>query len=315
MLDTDFSAPWWCTGPHCQTIWAKAFRYGLTVPWRRQRLELPDGDFLDLDWHGSKSKNAPIALVLHGLEGSSRSHYAMAMGSVLPQNNFSVVVMNFRGCSGTHNRLARSYHSGETEDIDYVARYIKDNNPESPLFVIGYSLGGNVLLKWLGEQQDAAPVTAAVAVSVPFDLGLAADRMTQGLSRIYQKYFLSTLIPKIVAKNKIIPLPVDVKKASQAKTLRQYDDALTAPLHGFVGAQDYYDRSSSRQYLKAIKVPVLVLHALDDPFMTPRAIPEQKDLATSVNLVVQRHGGHVGFLGTDGYWLDRVIPSYLAGFN
>jgi predicted alpha/beta-fold hydrolase len=193
-------------------------------------------------------------------------------------------------------------------------RTIKKLNPESPFFVLGFSLGGNVLLKWLGEQQSNAPVTAAVAVSVPFDLGVAADRMTQGISKIYQKYFLSTLIPKIITKNKTIPLPVDVEKVSQSKTLREYDDRLTAPLHGFSDAHDYYTRSSCKQFLGTIKIPTCIIHSLDDPFMTTTVIPKNNELSDYVSLNVQSHGGHVGFFGKQGYWLDQVIPNYFSRY-
>jgi predicted alpha/beta-fold hydrolase len=310
-----FAAPGWCRNAHCQTIWPLLGRKHLTVPWQRQRLELPDGDFLDLDWHGPDTGTTPIVLVLHGLEGSSRSHYARAMGSALPQHGFRVAVMNFRGCSGSHNRLTRSYHSGETGDIDYVTREIKKRHPDAPLFVVGFSLGGNVLLKWLGEQKNVTPVKAAVAVSVPFDLGVAADRMSQGLSRIYQQYFLNSLIPKIVAKNRIIKLPVDVQQVSKAKTLREYDNYLTAPLHGFADAQDYYTRSSSRQFLGDIKIPAWIIHSRDDPFMTTSIIPKQDEVSETVTLGIHDHGGHVGFLGKQGYWLDQAVPAFFMRFT
>jgi len=314
MLTENFTAPGWCNNSHCQTIWPLLARKKLTIAWQRQRLELPDGDFLDLDWQGQQTGIEPIVLVLHGLEGSSHSHYARAMGHALPQHNFRVVVMNFRGCSGSHNRLTRSYHSGETEDINYVVKNIQKHNPDASIFVIGFSLGGNVLLKWLGEQKTDAPITAAVAVSVPFDLGVAADRMTQGLSRIYQRYFLSSLIPKIVAKNKLIELPVDIQKIRGAKTLREYDNNLTAPLHGFTNAEDYYTRSSCKQFLGDISIPTKIIHARDDPFMTTSIIPKQSEVSKCVSLNVQDHGGHVGFLGKQGYWLDQTIPSFFSRF-
>ncbi len=314
VINESFTAPGWCNNSHCQTIWPLLARKKLTIPWQRQRLELPDGDFLDLDWRGQQAGTNPVVLVLHGLEGSSHSHYARAMGQALPRHNFRVVVMNFRGCSGSHNRLTRSYHSGETGDIAYVVNNIKQTNPGAPLFVIGFSLGGNVLLKWLGEQKAAAPITAAVAVSVPFDLGVAADRMTQGLSRIYQKYFLSSLIPKIINKNKLIKLPVDIEKVRGAKTLREYDNHLTAPLHGFTDAQDYYIRSSCKQFLDDISIPTKIIHASDDPFMTTSIIPKQNQVSDHVSLSIQPHGGHVGFLGKQGYWLDQAVPSFFSRF-
>lgn len=318
MSQQEFQTSAWFSNPHYQTIWPRLARKNLIVPWQRQRLELPDGDFLDLDiiggLNGSEKSKSPIVLVLHGLEGSSNSHYARAMGSSLASNNFRVVVMNFRGCSGVQNRLQRSYHSGETEDLNYVVNYLRKENPGVSLFAVGFSLGGNVLLKWLGEQGSNAPITSAVAVSVPFDLGVAADKMTQGVSRIYQKYFLSTLIPKIIEKNKIIPLPVDVNKVQISKTLREYDDCLTAPLHGFKNAEDYYQQSSCNQYLRGIETPALIIHSLDDPFMTPDVIPKMKQLSKYVSLDIKSKGGHVGFIGKNGYWLDKNIPSHFRTF-
>jgi len=314
MAIKEFTAPNWCNNSHCQTIWPLLARKKLTIPWQRQRLELPDGDFLDLDWRGQQAGTNPVVLVLHGLEGSSHSHYARAMGYALPQHDFRVVVLNFRGCSGSHNRLTRSYHSGETEDIAYVINDIKKSNPDAPLFVVGFSLGGNVLLKWLGEQKTAAPITAAVAISVPFDLGVAADRMTEGLSRIYQRYFLSSLIPKIISKNKLVELPVDIQKVRGAKTLREYDNFLTAPLHGFADAQDYYTRSSCKQFLGDVSIPTNIIHSRDDPFMTTSIIPKQDEISEHVSLNIQNHGGHVGFIGKQGYWLDQIVPLFFSRF-
>jgi predicted alpha/beta-fold hydrolase len=313
-LITPFTPAWWCRNPHLQTLWPYFFRSSPRPNLRRERLELPDGDFLDLDW--TTNGQGPLVLLLHGLEGSARSHYVRAMAHILPRRGLRVVIMHFRGCSGEPNRLNRSYHSGETGDIRFVVNWLHEREPDTSIAAIGYSLGGNALLKYLGENGTATPLAAAVAVSVPFDLAAAADRMSHGVSRIYQWHMVHSLIRSLRAKFAGRAAPVDLDGLSDAMSFWEFDEKVTAPLHGFRDAADYYQRSSSRQFLAGIRVPTLILHARDDPFMTPSVVPGKTELAASITLDASNHGGHVGFVhGTwpwrPSYWLDERIPPFL----
>ena len=316
-MDGDFQPAWWCRGPNAQTLWARLARRAPKLCFWRERLELPDGDFLDLDW--TENGTGPIVMVLHGLEGSSQSPYARGMMQAIERRGWRGIVMHFRGCSGEPNRLARSYHSGETGDLAYVINTLRQREPYTKMAVVGFSLGGNVLLKWLGNTRSEAPVRAAVAVSVPYVLHSAADRLNRGFSRLYQRQLMRSLRLTVAKKRKRIALPIKVQDLSMLKSFRDFDEYVTAPLHGFDSADHYYTLSSSRQYLKGIAVPTLLLHARDDPFMTEKVIPQKNELPDSVKLEVSPCGGHVGFVsGTwpwrANYWLEERIPNFLEGF-
>jgi predicted alpha/beta-fold hydrolase len=305
----------WLRSPHLQTLWAALIRRPATPAVTRERFETHDGDFLDLDW--IEGGEGPIVIVLHGLEGSSRSPYAQGLAGALVRLGWRAVVMHFRGCSGTPNRLDRSYHSGETGDLGALIEHLRRREPAVPLLAVGFSLGGNALLKWLGEQGRRAPLTAAVAVSVPFLLDDAARRLEQGFSRLYQWWLMRSLIAKLRGKFRDRPAPVDFGTLRAWHSMRRFDETVTAPLHGFAGAADYYARSSSRAYLSVITVPTLVLHARDDPFMTEAALPRPEEVSGAVSLEICPHGGHVGFVGGAApwrarYWLDERIPAFLA---
>jgi predicted alpha/beta-fold hydrolase len=223
--------------------------------------------------------------------------------------------MHFRGCSGEPNRLDRSYHSGETGDVDSVVRTLLSREPRTPLAVVGFSLGGNVLLKWLAEKREDAGVAGAVAVSVPFVLGAAARRLNQGLSRTYQWLLLRNLHNKLRVKFRNRTAPIDLERLASWRTFELFDHHVTAKLHGFEGVEDYYRRSSSRQYLADIAAPTLIVHARDDPFMTPEVIPSSEELSPTTRLEVSRTGGHVGFVaGTPWrprYWLEERTIAFL----
>jgi uncharacterized protein len=297
-------------------LWPYLFRRRRRIDLRRERLELPDGDFLDLAW--TTGADGPIVLVLHGLEGSSRSGYAGGMLRALHAHGWRALVMHFRGCSGEPNRLPRSYHSGETGDLAHVVEVLRASYPDTPIAAVGYSLGGNVLLKWLGETGAGNPLAAAVAVSVPFELHKAAWRLSRGLSRVYQWKLLRSLRRRTAAKFSRMPCPVPLGDLRLLTSFRAFDDRITGPLHGFRNADDYYARSSSRQYLPGIRVPTFILHALDDPFMTPDAVPSACELSPTTCLELSLHGGHVGFVSGPlpwkaEYWLERRIPELLAG--
>ncbi len=317
IIASRFNPAWWLPGPHLQTLWPNLLRRARRPALRRERVELPDGDFLDLDW--SACREGPLLLILHGLEGSSTSHYASDLINAADVEGWCTVLMHFRGCSGTPNRLARSYHSGETQDLQLIVDRLHRHAPHAPLAVVGYSLGGNVLLKWLGERGCHAPVCAAVAVSVPFVLSDAALRLEGGASRLYQWALLRRMRSSVRRKFRTLPAPFDLRALERVTTFRQFDDLVTAPLHGFSGADDYYARASSRQFLARVRVPTLVLHARDDPFMTPASIPQLQELAPEVTLELAERGGHVGFIEGRTPWrassyLTRRIPQYLRPF-
>ena len=282
---------------------------------RREHLELPDGDFLDLDWNANTS--GPIVLILHGLEGSSQSHYARALLAVTHARGWRGALLHFRGCSGEPNRLARGYHSGDTGDLAYVIKVLHTRQPRARIAVVGFSLGGNVLLKWLGESGGRAAIHAAVAVSVPFMLGDCADRLEHGFSRIYQWELMHRMRRSVARKREHIAMPLAITDLSRLRTFREFDEHVTAPLHGFRGATHYYDVSSCRQYLSGIARPTLIVHALDDPFMTSTTAPTAEEVSRSTTLELYRSGGHVGFVAgrwpwRARYWLDQRIPAFLA---
>ncbi|SFD84733.1 hypothetical protein SAMN05660831_02426 [Thiohalospira halophila DSM 15071] len=309
-----FRPAWWLPGPHAQTLWPHLCRPRPRVATRPERVELDDGDFIDLA-HGDGPAAAPRVLLLHGLEGSLRSQYARGMMAALSRSGLRPVFMHWRGCSGEPNRLPRSYHSGATDDIARVVAHLRAREPETPLAAIGWSLGGNALLKWLGETGSANPLAAAAAISVPFRLERAAARMDRGFSRLYQWRLVGELRRSLEAKRRLrgLELPEPLRGG-----FRAFDDAVTAPLHGYRDANDYYARASSRPWLGRITVPTRILHALDDPFMDPGAIPTARELPPAVTLELARRGGHVGFVegalpGRPQYYAEHRIPAWLKG--
>ena len=313
----------WLQGAHRQTIWPALFRRIPPFSRQRERLATPDGDFLHLDWYGSSA--GPLVVLLHGLSGSSESGYLRGLQLTLAQRGFRTVALNFRGCSGVMNDTARCYHSGETTDLDFVIGTLRARGWSTPIGAVGFSLGGNVLLKWLGEQRDHAALFAAAAVSVPLKLDTCATRMDQGASRLYRNRLLRELKHYLSVKRSHLHR---IGRADEARIIEalgnlrpirsfwEYDHQVVAGLYGFRDAADYYDRSSARQYLHAIRVPTLVIQARNDPFMTPAVLPEAEELSGSVRVEVTRCGGHVGFVEGEsptraGYWLDRRIPAFL----
>ena len=313
MASSDFKPAWWLPSPHLQTLWPVFFKKRQPLDLTAEQVELDDGDFIDLRW--SKKNTAKIVLVLHGLEGSLESHYVNGIMYQLEKSGYMPVLMHFRGCGGRINRLARAYHSGETGDVSTIVEHIKNKTGEYPFAAIGFSLGGNVLLKWLGETGELNPLNKAVAVSVPFRLHDAARRLEKGISKIYREHLLDSLRKTYIEKFKNItsPLNVDVK---QLKSFWDYDDKVTAPLHGFDGAQDYYDSCSSRQFLKTIKVATRIIHSSDDPFMFTETVPDNEELSKFVDFLLTARGGHVGFISgktpVSSYsWSERKIIEFL----
>lgn len=319
MNPNSFNPAWWLRNPHLQTIWPVILKRrikGLVL--ERERVELPDGDFIDLDWAG-REKSGPLTIILHGFEGSIDSHYAKGMLLKIQEQGWRGVFMHFRGCSGEPNRLPRGYHSGETTDIAYIVEQIHQREPDTSLSAIGYSLGGNVLLKWLGETQHANPLKAAISISVPFELLKASMRLQQGFSRFYQWYFLRSLRKRLAHKFRYVPATINPELFFSARTINEFDNHYTAPLFGFENAEHYYAESSSRAYLRHIKVPTLLLQAKDDPFMSPEVIPAFDELAPCVKLELMQSGGHVGFVAgkypwRPEYWLEQRIPEFLREY-
>ena len=314
ITESRFQPAWWCRNRHLQTLWPLAVKPP-HPELKRERIELPDGDFIDLDW--TRNENGPIVMILHGLEGSANSHYARRILHALPRHGLRGVLMHFRGRSGEPNRLPRAYHSGETGDLQTIVDLLGQQY-RAPQSIVAYSLGGNVLLKWLGELGHAVPIESAVAVSVPFVLSDLADYMNTGLARLYQNYLVKSLHRTFAAKAAVVDLHITLKEISRLHSFWEFDDKVTAPIHGFADARDYYDKCSSRQFLKHIGIPTLVLHARDDPFMTPKVIPYENELSDTVQLELSEHGGHVGFISggtplSPEYWLEQRILSFLNG--
>jgi len=316
MLDDPFKSAWWLPNAHLQTLWPIIFRNRIkNLPLTRERVELPDGDFVDLDWI-NRHDNTPIVLILHGLEGSIDSHYSRGMLMAISQLGFRAVFMHFRGCSGEPNRLSKYYHSGETSDVNYVIHLLRDREANSALAVIGFSIGGNILLKWLGETGANNPLQAAIAISVPFELHKAAARVQMGFSKFYQWYLIRCVSKSLSRKIKNIPMPIDAAALNQIKTVYELDDKIIAPLHGFSGIDEYYSTSSCRKYLHSIHVPTLILHAKDDPFVSEDAIPKSDELSPHVTLEISNTGGHVGFVAgkypwKSEYWLEKRVGTFL----
>lgn len=318
-----FKSAWWLHNPHLQTLYPALLRKKHGLNRQRERLLTPDGDFLDLDWHGDDKRI--IVILLHGLSGSSQSGYILGLQHSLKQQGLSSVALNFRGCSGEPNRLARCYHSGETEDIHFVYQTLQQRYPQAAFAAVGFSIGGNVLLKWLGEQGNKLNLFAAVAICVPLILADCATKLDHGFSRVYRHQLLKELKDHIEHKKHHLE---SIGRTDEANKLRQlgdlstirsfwqYDDRVVAPLHGFRDVHDYYGRSSSRQFLPAIQIPTLLIQAEDDPFMPKTVLPEASELPPQVMMEIYTGGGHVGFVsghrfcGID-YWLDTRIPAFL----
>jgi predicted alpha/beta-fold hydrolase len=315
-----FTPPSWARNPHAQTLGARVLRSDEKPALTRERWELRDGDFLDVDLGPDPGPGAPLALVLHGLEGSSRRRYVLSAGRELLARGVRPVALNFRGCSGELNRRPRFYHSGETGDPAFVLEKLRRAFPGRRVGALGFSLGGNVLLKLLGEREDGGLglVDAAAAMSVPFDLGAGSTFLEQTvMGRLYTRYFLRSLKAKVQGKRPALDGRIDVTTTFRARTLREFDDVATAKLHGFRDAEDYYASCSSAGFVRGIRTPTLVLHSLDDPFLpaasVPRAALEENPAVTPV---LTGRGGHVGFLEgslrAPRFWGEVEAARYLA---
>lgn len=309
IIDSDFQPHSLLKNPHLQTLWAQFF----PPPAYRGRIEkftLSDGDFLELEWFDA---DGPLAIILHGLEGSIDSAYARAICHDLHLAHYQVLFVHFRGCGETPNLKARSYHSGDTQDFQEIIHYAREKTNKPLDAAIGYSLGGNVLLKYLGEKGEDSLIRKAVAVSVPFQLADAAKRLESGTSRLYQTVLLRRLQESYLRKFSSMPSPLDVQ-VKTLKTFLLFDDKITAALNGFKDVHDYYQQSSSRQFIPHITTETLIIHAKDDPFMFPYSSPSADELPNSVQLELTDHGGHVGFISgklVPKRWLEPRIIQFL----
>lgn len=320
MTEARFEPAPWAPGPHGQTLLARLLRSGAGPDMERERLETPDGDFLDVDWGPDPAPDAPIALILHGLEGSSRRAYVLSVARALVRAGVRPVAMNFRGCSGEPNRALRFYHSGDTADASWLLGALRRREPGRRLGAVGFSLGGNVLVKLMGERDDGGRglLDAAVAMSVPYDLAAGCALLERSrMGRFYSGYFLRSLRRKVAMKSARLAAVVDVAGAERARTIREFDDRVTAPLHGFRDASDYYARSSSAAFLAGVRAPTLLIHAEDDPFLPRASIPVEIARANAaVTLALQRGGGHVGFLAgppwSPVFWGDELAARFLG---
>ena len=317
-----FQPAWWLNNGHLQTLYPSLCRKPPALTTRRERLTTPDRDFIDIDYYGEGDQ--PLVILLHGLTGSSRSLYILGLQNALWRQGLRSAAVNFRGCGGQYNNTSRCYHSGETGDIDFVYKTLRLRHGDLPMAAAGFSLGGNVLLKWLGEHPHSIQLFAAAAVSAPLLLDKCATRLDRGFSKLYRNQLLKELKDYLRDKHRHlqnIGNPAEAEKIARLGDLSgvdsfwSYDGQVIAALYNFKDAADYYRRSSSRQYLKNIRVPTLVLQAADDPFLTPEVLPHAAELSKTVQLEVSKGGGHVGFIAGKNplkphYWLEQRIPAF-----
>jgi uncharacterized protein len=343
-----YTAPRWLPGGHAQTIYAATLAPRPRVAYRRERWDTPDDDCIALDWlvepeagvgrldpgkhfeqprrpalkrtaaDEAEPATAPLVVLFHGLEGSSRSHYATALMAAVRDAGWRGCVVHFRGCGGELNRLPRAYHSGDSAEVDWILRRLRKLHPRSPLHAAGVSLGGNVLLKWLGESGPEAlhVVDRAAAVSAPLDLAICGEALGQGFNLAYTWHFLRTLKPKALSKQARFPGLMDAARLRTASTMRDFDDAFTAPLHGFRDAGDYWARAGAKPLLGRVSVPTLVVNARNDPFLPCDALPARHEASPAVTLDFPEEGGHAGFV-TGPFpgnltWLPRRILEFFG---
>ena len=309
-----FQPPVWLRNPHLQTVWAAVARRGHAVRYERERLELPDGDFLDLDW--SRAGHGRLAILSHGLEGDSSAGYVRGMALSLNAAGWDALAWTYRGCGVESNRLLRFYHSGETGDLGRVVAHAAANYAQVAL--IGFSLGGNLTLKYLGEADPHPAVVAGGAISAPVDLAASARRLDRRRgNRIYLRRFLKTLVAKVEDKAARFPGELDLVGIRRVRSFAEFDDRYTAPLHGFRDAEDYWKRASARPFLPAVRVPALLLNARDDPFLPRECFPVvEAEGSACFFLEAPAYGGHVGFVETlrprGPNWLERRTLEFLA---
>ena len=322
ILQSSFQAPKWARNRHIQTIWPRFIQKRMPLRYTMERVKLPDSDFVDLAWGPAPPSPSGMVVMFHGLEGSINSHYANDMMAFLTKAGWQVVLMHFRGCSGEINQAPRAYHSGETSDPAFILSLLNERYPALPKVAMGFSLGANMLLKLLGENPQALGLKAAIAISAPLKLDECAASVNQGFSKVYQKYLLNSMKHNLLQKMQKIDyrgiLQISQHDIQGIHTFRDFDDKVTAPLHGYQDADDYYEKCSAFYFLKGIHCPTLILHALDDPFMNENVVPGEQELSSAVTLELSEHGGHVGFMqGTPVkpvIWMHERVKRFFADY-
>lgn len=312
--ESSYRAPIWLPGGHLQTIHPVLFRKVAAVTDRRERLELEDGDFLDLEWAGGRSDR--LAILSHGLEGCSRATYVQGMARALVKRGWDVLTWSFRGCSGELNRLASFYHSGMTEDLELVIRHAMRTHPAEKIDLIGFSLGGNLTLKYVGERggEIHPRISRTVAFSVPCELACTSAKLAEWQNRIYMERFMKSLRAKVKEKHRNFPDELDIAGVDAMKTFAEFDGRFTAPLHGFADAEDYWKRSSCRRFLAGIRIPTLLVSAKNDPILGSACYPlAEAEASAAFHLETPSEGGHVGFGAGEEYWSETRAVGFLSG--
>lgn len=320
-INSPFTPAWWLSNPHLQTLAPKIFRASLSLKTTKERIALPDNDFVDLAWTEVplKESTKPIVVVLHGLEGSKDSHYAKGMLDALKRKGWIGVLMHFRGCSGEVNRKANSYHGGDINDVSYLTDLLVARHPYTPLGIVGFSLGGNVVAQYLSKKPEN-PYKAASVICAPLDIESCCKRVNQGFSKLYQKYLLDMLKKSTALKIELKQIThLSATQLEKIKTIFDFDDKVTAPLNKFANAVDYYAKSSSKNILNSIKNPCLFIHSKDDPFLCHESTVPTMILKEHLTFEVSNGGGHVGFIYGNNpfkpkYWLEQRVPDFFSSF-
>ncbi len=318
IIASDYVAPRWLVGAHMQTIWPAIIQPPARVKYHRERVDTPDGDFWDFDWlnnHEKVAPDTPLIILFHGLEGNSRSHYACAMMSAIEQRGWRGVVPHYRGCSGELNRGARAYHMGDYADVNDMLHAISSRvSPQTPIFALGVSLGGSALVNWLGRNNESVLLKAAAAISTPLDLPSCGKALDSIHGYLYTKNFLATLKPKAIQLGQNHPeKKIDVIRLSAVRTLSEFDDYFTAPIHGFIDHHDYWQKASPRPWLAKINIPTLVLNARNDPMVPETTLPTEQEISAKVTLERPSQGGHAGFpthARAEHAWMPRRVLSF-----
>ena len=312
-----FKPAWWIKNSHIQSIWPYLFQHRETFDYQTEVFELVDGDFVEGMWIGQSS--GPILIILHGLEGSIDSYYANSLCHAVDQFGWRALFLHFRNCSKVSNRLNRLYHMGDTGDLLNVVSIIKHREPKTSLAAVGFSMGANVLTKWVGEMKDRCPLSAAVSVCNPFDIDIASRTINQSrFGRFYEKTLLG-FMKKGISKKHGSSFQPNIDKAVRCKSFREFDSLITVPLHGFTSLDEYYKLSSSKAYLQGIKKPMLFINAMDDPLVNPKSLPHTSLFPSHTTVEYHKHGGHVGFFTIENWkqplkltsWLDTKILNFL----
>ena len=313
MPENLYTPPFLFGNGHIQTIFPVLFRKINSVSYKRERIKTFDKDFIDLDW--STHNNNRLAIISHGLEGNTQRAYIKGMVKALNNNKWDALAWNYRSCSGEPNHLLKSYHNGVTDDLSWVIKHARQKHPYKEIALIGFSLGGNLTLLYLGREKPDSIITKAVVFSVPCDLKASAEVLTKPSNKLYMKRFLVMLHEKIKQKMEILPGLIDDKGYEKIKNFKEFDDRYTAPIHGFKNAYDYYEKCSSKPFIPDIRVPTLIINAMNDPFLSEKCYPV-KEAGTNkfITLSMPDSGGHVGFVSFNKqniYWSEKMAINFL----